>query len=161
MRCWPGTAPLAGLLAAVLVVGTSRAQGVGGTQLPEPVPVAPAPVASTPIPSTPIDPAPVAGAPLVPMPAPAQVPDGKWFPYGPVEIAATTVRPHTPVMDLLRKCNIGCYTTVHELGCGSFCSEANFIFGSCHSFYGEPCAVPPPRYPGQENYGQGGCGCGR
>jgi hypothetical protein len=29
-------------------------------------------------------------------------------------------------------------------GCGCFCSEMRFIFGSCRSFFGEPCQPIPP-----------------
>jgi hypothetical protein len=50
---------------------------------------------------------------------------------------------------------ICCWAHHNTLGCGSFHSDFNFIFGSCHTFYGEPCAKgpqPPPMPPG---YGYG------
>ncbi|MCI0743461.1 MAG: hypothetical protein L0Y72_30915 [Gemmataceae bacterium] len=42
---------------------------------------------------------------------------------------------------------IGCYAHHTELGCGSFCSEMTFIFGSCRTFYGEECIPNPPHFP--------------
>ncbi|MCI0379265.1 MAG: hypothetical protein L0215_16775 [Gemmataceae bacterium] len=42
---------------------------------------------------------------------------------------------------------IGCYAHHNELGCGSFCSEMTFIFGSCRTFFGEQCIPNPPHFP--------------
>lgn len=57
-----------------------------------------------------------------------------------------------------------CYTTHHELGCGSLRSEKVFIFGSCREFFGEPCyprpapGTPvPPGYGRHPLSGNGGC----
>jgi hypothetical protein len=37
-----------------------------------------------------------------------------------------------------------CWTTHNHPGCDSLHSEMVFFYGSCHSFFGEPCLVPPP-----------------
>jgi hypothetical protein len=46
---------------------------------------------------------------------------------------------------------MGCYSTHDSPGCGSLHSELTFIFGSCRSFFGEPCQ-PYPRQPWRERY---------
>jgi len=168
--------PLAALLAVGMIVGTLGAQDWMAT------PGAPAPLIGTgPAAAVPpmIDGAPVPGGPPVivgdpppgpvaPVPAPPQARtfDGKWFPYGPVEIQASLPpRPPQPVRQWLRKCNIGCYSDIHSAGCGSFLADATFIFGSCHRFYNEPCQGPPLHFPppaayNSQGYGGQGCGCG-
>jgi hypothetical protein len=144
-RGWP-----AAVLAAVLVVGTMRAQELGGGPVPPPGP-----------------PGPGTGGP-----ATGPLPDGKWFPYGPVEIAVSTPpRPRTPVTNALRWLNIGCYSDLHHPGCMSLGAQAAYVFGSCHRFYHEPCMpwpshTPPPVGLSQTGYGpagsgQGGCDCER
>lgn len=57
-----------------------------------------------------------------------------------------------------------CWSHHNSVGCGNFKSEFVFIFGSCRSFYGEPClqkpvppTVPPGSWPGY-GYGQQGSG---
>jgi hypothetical protein len=47
-----------------------------------------------------------------------------------------------------RRC--GCWASINGFSCGSWESEAAFMFGSCRNFFGEPCAKgpPPPAYPG-------------
>ena len=40
-----------------------------------------------------------------------------------------------------------CWAHHNGLGCGNFVSEFNFIFGSCRTFYGEPCFRGPPPQP--------------
>jgi hypothetical protein len=141
---WRG-APAA-VLAGVLVVGTLHAQVGGGGPVP---------------------------APGLSAPVPTPLPDGKWFPYGPVEITvATPPRPRTPVTDTLRWLNIGCYSDLHHVGCSSLGAQITYVFGSCHAFYHEPCMPWPCRTPapigwgqtyghGGSGYGQGGCGCDR
>jgi hypothetical protein len=44
---------------------------------------------------------------------------------------------------------ICCWAHHNTLGCGNFASEFHFIFGSCRTFYGEPCfrGPPPPPVP--------------
>jgi hypothetical protein len=137
MRFWLWRAPLAALLAVGLVVGTLSAQDWVGT------------------PSAP-------GVVVAPAPEPGATPDGKWFPYGPVEIdASTPPRPRRPVGDFLRKCDVCCYANLHSFGCSNLKTELTYIFGSCRDFYAEPCVPPPPHYPGQPGYGHAGCDCGR
>jgi hypothetical protein len=55
-----------------------------------------------------------------------------------------------------------CKTTHNSLGCSSLKSECTFIFGSCRSFFGEPCykgKQPPPGSTGAAPSGQTGCNC--
>jgi hypothetical protein len=141
---------LAALVAVGAVVGTLRAQDGG------PVPMIPSGPVEEVMPAGPMVPVPQPG------PAPALVPDGKYFPYGPVEIAASLPQPpRTPVRTFLRHLNIGCYATVHSPGCGSLVSDTTFIFGSCHAFYNEPCVRKPYIAPGPPGYpNHGNCNCG-
>jgi len=47
--------------------------------------------------------------------------------------------------------HFGCWANFNGYSCGSWESEAAFIFGSSRNFFGEPCAKgpPPPAYPGE------------
>jgi hypothetical protein len=64
--------------------------------------------------------------------------------------------------------NCGCWSHHNSWGCSSCQSEFNFVFGSCRTFFGEPCLhgappspIPPPLpgyvpgmpIPGQIGYG--------
>lgn len=53
----------------------------------------------------------------------------------------------------------GCWANVNSMGCGSLHSECAFIFGSCRTFYGEPCfkqrPAPLPPVPPYPDYGFG------
>ncbi len=40
-----------------------------------------------------------------------------------------------------------CWSHHNTLGCGSFKSDFMFIFGSCRTYYGEPCLKGPPPPP--------------
>jgi hypothetical protein len=147
MRFWLWTAPLA----MILVGGALRAQD-GMT-----APVVPAG------PALPVEAVPPPG-PMVPVPdgPPAITADGKYFPYGPVEIQASLPpRPRQPIRQALRYLNIGCYTTIHSPGCGSLEAETTFIFGSCHAFHYQPCEGRPLHVPWGPGGNDGkGCGCG-
>jgi hypothetical protein len=48
---------------------------------------------------------------------------------------------------LRRKCNLKCWASFNNPGCGSLRSEIAFIFGSCRNFFGEPCLAGPPPSP--------------
>ena len=62
-----------------------------------------------------------------------------------------------------------CYAHHNGLGCGNFVSEFNFLFGSCRTFYGQPCLRGAPAEPvpadylygpgGYEKGAQAGCRC--
>src|SRR5439155_10230490 len=45
----------------------------------------------------------------------------------------------------------GCWADFDGFTCGSLRSEYAFIFGSCRTWYREPCmkGPPPPAYPGE------------
>lgn len=46
---------------------------------------------------------------------------------------------------------IGCWAHFNNYSCGSWESEAAFMFGSCRNFFGEPCMGPPePAFPGEK-----------
>jgi hypothetical protein len=49
-----------------------------------------------------------------------------------------------PIRDLFRKCNLTCWAHHNQYTCGTFVSEARFIFGSCRNFFGESCPASPP-----------------
>ena len=68
-----------------------------------------------------------------------------------------------------------CWSSFNGYGCSSLSSTSSFIFGSCRTFYGEPClkgappsALPPwagpesgyPGYPGVAP-AKAGCGCAK
>jgi hypothetical protein len=48
-----------------------------------------------------------------------------------------------------------CWAHHNSVGCGNFCSEFNFIFGSCRTFYGETCFRGPPPQPVPVGYWYG------
>lgn len=59
-----------------------------------------------------------------------------------------------------------CWSHHNSLGCSNLEAEFRFIFGSCRTFYGEPCerrppASPPgaPGAPGPYGATPGGCAC--
>jgi hypothetical protein len=58
-----------------------------------------------------------------------------------------------------------CWAHHNTLGCGSCQSELAFLFGSCRTFFGEPCFKGPPPPPWPPGFGAGfgpgpgGCGC--
>ena len=96
------------------------------------------------------------------------------FHPGPVE--EPTEEP-APPYGLVKKClgkckscmnkyGLCCWSHHNALGCSNFEAEYRFIFGSCRTFYGEPCerrppATPPgaPGAPGAYGPTSGGCAC--
>ena len=56
--------------------------------------------------------------------------------------------PPSPLRDRLQhRCGLGCWASFNSYGCGSLHSELAFIFGSCRTFFGEPCLSGPPPSP--------------
>jgi len=58
----------------------------------------------------------------------------------------------------------GCWADFNGYSCGSLDSECKFIFGSCRTFFGEPCAPGPPPTPWDPNpsrdrHAKPTCGC--
>lgn len=47
----------------------------------------------------------------------------------------------------------GCYANHNDFGCGSFTSDAVFIFGSCRAFFGRSCNKRPGPTPWELLYG--------
>lgn len=42
---------------------------------------------------------------------------------------------------------LGCWASFNGFGCSSLRSECAFLFGSCRTFFGEPCLKGPPPSP--------------
>ena len=67
--------------------------------------------------------------------------------------AATEQAPGTPVdpSPTKKPCKwpFGCWASFNGYSCSSLHSTGNFIFGSCRTFYGEPClkGAPPSALP--------------
>jgi hypothetical protein len=61
-------------------------------------------------------------------------------PYG---LTTHVVIPPDPAIPNQPRVRFGCWATHNGYGCGSFRSDAVFIFGSCRSFYGEACRKGP------------------
>lgn len=47
-----------------------------------------------------------------------------------------------------------CDSHIDWYGCGGFRAQMQFVFGSCRTFFSEPCLPKPPH--GQRHHGQGG-----
>lgn len=51
----------------------------------------------------------------------------------------------TPLLDSIRyKRPCGCWASFNGYSCSSLRSELAFLFGSCRTFFGEPCLKGPP-----------------
>jgi hypothetical protein len=153
-----------GMLATVgwcLGVSTASAQLVPREQIPVPpaAEAVPAPAAAAPAPGAPYLPAlpeyggqyggPYAG-PLAPQPGPIAPP-----PPPPVA--------RGPLHKLLNNHGLACASSFQAIGCGNFASEFAFIFGSCRTFFAQPC-LPTSRQvtngaDGRDGSGRRGC-CG-
>jgi hypothetical protein len=100
-----------------------------------------------------VPPATAPGAVIMPEPAPAPHPGD--------QPAQTRIQEH------LHRHGLQCFAEINSLGCGSLKSDCQFIFGSCHTFFGQPCLPQSPRdngILGAQSYGipgraRGGCGC--
>ncbi len=81
-------------------------------------------------------------------------------PYPKVHPAATELPPgvppadnspsHKPVRDWLHHHRpLCCWASFNGYGCDSFHSTTSFVFGSCRTFFGEPClkSAPPSALP--------------
>jgi hypothetical protein len=98
-------------------------------------------------------------------PAPSTTPpaviisqDQQAAPYSQVQSAQPRILEH------LNRHGLHCFATLGSLGCGSCKSECQFIFGSCRTFFGEPCIPDAGHGYGAYGYGtngraKGGCGC--
>lgn len=142
------------LRSAVIVVAIAIPTGLGRAQDAAVTPPPPAaPLAAVPAPP-----------PLPPGAVPGGTPDGRWYPYGPLEIqevASANPPRRQPLRSVLRYFNVGCWSDINHTGCGNLKSECTFAFGSCHDFYKEQCEPCPPlpwsrNAPGRSQ----GCGCG-
>jgi len=61
------------------------------------------------------------------------------------------------VKDFANDHGVGCFATIHTNGCSSLHSDLTFIFGSCRTFFGEPCLERPDGAHGS-GCASGGCG---
>jgi hypothetical protein len=64
--------------------------------------------------------------------------------YPTLPVATETSR---PVRVWMQKCGIGCWSHLSSVGCGSLRADWEFVFGSCRTFFGEPCQHGPQRVP--------------
>ena len=81
---------------------------------------------------------------LAKFPANAVVPGS---PYAPPPSGYTPPSPigiPEPKNPRLSDCGLGCWSSHNRPTCSSLHSTATFIFGSCRSFFGEPCLQGPP-----------------
>jgi hypothetical protein len=72
---------------------------------------------------------------------------------------------HPLLEERLHRYGLHCFAEINSLGCGSWKSDFQFVFGSCHTFYGQPCIPQPPHDTGilgRESgiLGRTGAGCG-
>lgn len=65
-----------------------------------------------------------------------------------------------PVQRSLNSHGLGCWSHHTQMGCGSFCSEFRFIFGSCRSFFGDRC-IPNPPHSDRDPYWRNPCSTGK
>jgi len=88
-------------------------------------------------------------APLVPSLSPIEN-----YPAPPLgELLARPPAPAPPqskTRSFLNKCGYGCDSDLNWFGCGGIRQQNQFIFGSCRTFFGEPCVQKPGR---QSMYG--------
>lgn len=107
-------------------------------------------------------------APILAMPVPTVQPGNVGMPHSPTSLAAQMAAypveplapPPTKKVGFLKKCGLNCWSHINNVGCGSLHSELTFAFGSCRTFYGEPCLDGPPEAQKKKNgQGQAGCNC--
>jgi hypothetical protein len=55
--------------------------------------------------------------------------------------------PHPIWNWLLHRQKLCCWASFNGYGCSSLHAELAFVFGSCRTFYGEPCLKQPPPSP--------------
>ena len=60
--------------------------------------------------------------------------------------AFTSAPPKSKLFHKEEKC--GCWSHHNEFTCGSLKSECTFLFGSCRSFFGDPCVKVPKEHKG-------------
>lgn len=60
-------------------------------------------------------------------------------------------RSSRPLQRLLNSHGMACASNFNNLGCGNFCSEFKFVFGSCRTFFGQSCIPNPPHGYGPGN----------
>jgi hypothetical protein len=63
--------------------------------------------------------------------------------YPPIEV----YKPNRPFLNMFCSHGVGCWSHHDRPTCSSLRSELAFIFGSCRTFFGEPCMQGPPTIP--------------
>jgi hypothetical protein len=58
-----------------------------------------------------------------------------------------------PYQRLLNSHGMSCASNFDQAGCGNFWSEFRFVFGSCRTFFGQPCIPNPPHFGPGNGYG--------
>jgi hypothetical protein len=107
--------------------------------------VVPSATAAEPLPfhQPPPPPSPYAGPPFV---------DPAWFAQGPGGSRPGGGCPDGRCTSFLRRVGMYCWSHHTLPTCSSGPSECTFIFGSCRSFYGEPCLSSQPLVPVPPGY---------
>ena len=58
-----------------------------------------------------------------------------------------------PYQRVLNSHGMSCASNFNQVGCGNFWSEFRFVFGSCRTFFGQPCIPNPPHFGPGNGYG--------
>jgi len=74
------------------------------------------------------------------------------------EEAAPAPPKNRPWQKLFNSHGMCCASDFDDLACGSFWSECKFIFGSCRTFFREPCVPSSPHFGPGSVQGQKSCG---
>jgi hypothetical protein len=145
---WFARAMLAAVLGFGVPAGLLRAADAFPMPNPPPTPALVAPVPEQP--PIMIDPPHTFPPPPSPSAQPPFAPGDVVYPGAPPKLVE---KPHSfggcIKRYLIKNVPICCWATHNTLGCGNFASEFHFIFGSCRTFYSEPCfrGPPPPPVP--------------
>jgi hypothetical protein len=146
------------LLAVLLSCGVAAGSASAGEPIPVPPTAPPAELAppAPPAPSAPHAP----HGPHTPVHPPRQIPQPGPGYYPRTPPAAVELPPGYPPVDSSKSDQpirdwwtngrpLGCWASFNTYGCNSLKSTLSFIFGSCRSFYAEPCrkGAPPSALP--------------
>jgi hypothetical protein len=95
---------------------------------------------------------PASGGPRAATPMPGAPMPGLVYVGEEVEVVSGPVR-NRPTQRAFNNCGMCCASDFNQVGCGNFWSEVTFIFGSCRTFFGQPCVPNPPYFgPGSAHY---------
>lgn len=133
------------------VIYVQPVQGVPVQSVPvQPVPVQTVPIQSVPVQGALVEDTSLQAVPFEAMPC-AQPVRGirlaSWPPFGRADGAKH---------EALNRRGYCCDSHIDAYGCQNWRTQCQFVFGSCRSFFGEPCRPAPPLFQGY----RGGAGIG-